>query len=252
MSLFQTTEQNQSQGQTPPDNNEGWLKKLVETKGAQWSDPEIIAKGKLEADDYIKQLEGQLTELRSELGKQDYSKELLEALKNKAPDTTNGQQPFKSNDNNGGANKDQTNPSLSDEQIKSLVDNALTAREKANTSKQNIDLVEATLLESFGTEAQAKVQEKAKELGLSLGRMQEIAAESPTAFLSLIGGKDKEMKPLIKGSIRTEGVNMQATSERTFEFYQKLRKENRKQYFSPEVQQQMFKDRERLGEKFYQ
>lgn len=251
MSLFQTTEQNQPENPNQPANQEDWLKKLVETKGEQWRDPQVVAKGKLEADAYVKQLESQLAEIREEMGKQDYSKELLEALKNKAPESTNGQSP-QSNNNNGGTIQSQTNSALSDEQIKRLVETALTEREKTNTSTQNITLVEQKMSEAFGTEAQAKVQEKAKELGLSLQRMQEIAAESPTAFLSLIGDKAKELQPIVKGTIRTEGVNMQASSERNFGFYQELRRKNRKQYFSPEVQRQMFQDRTRLGEKFYQ
>ena len=251
MSLFQTTEQNQPENPNQPANQEDWLKKLVETKGEQWRDPQVVAKGKLEADAYVKQLESQLAEIREEMGKQDYSKELLEALKNKAPESTNGQSP-QSNNDNGGTTQSQTNSALSDEQIKRLVETALTEREKTNTSTQNITLVEQKMSEAFGTEAQAKVQEKAKELGLSLQRMQEIAAESPTAFLSLIGDKAKELQPIVKGTIRTEGVNMQASSERNFGFYQELRRKNRKQYFSPEVQRQMFQDRTRLGEKFYQ
>lgn len=251
MSLFQTTEQNQPENPNQPANQEDWLKKLVETKGEQWRDPQVVAKGKLEADAYVKQLESQLAEIREEMGKQDYSKELLEALKNKAPESTNGQSP-QSNNDNGGTIQSQTNSALSDEQIKRLVETALTEREKTNTSTQNITLVEQKMSEAFGTEAQAKVQEKAKELGLSLQRMQEIAAESPTAFLSLIGDKAKELQPIVKGTIRTEGVNMQASSERNFGFYQELRRKNRKQYFSPEVQRQMFQDRTRLGEKFYQ
>ena len=251
MSLFQTTEQNQPENPNQPANQEDWLKKLVETKGEQWRDPQVVAKGKLEADAYVKQLESQLAEIREEMGKQDYSKELLEALKNKAPESTNGQSP-QSNNDNGGTTQSQTNSALSDEQIKRLVETALTEREKTNTSTQNVTLVEQKMSEAFGTEAQAKVQEKAKELGLSLQRMQEIAAESPTAFLSLIGDKAKELQPIVKGTIRTEGVNMQASSERNFGFYQELRRKNRKQYFSPEVQRQMFQDRTRLGEKFYQ
>ena len=251
MSLFQTTEQNQSENPNQPANQEDWLKKLVETKGEQWRDPQVVAKGKLEADAYVKQLESQLAEIREEMGKQDYSKELLEALKNKAPESTNGQSP-QSNNDKGGTTQSQTNSALSDEQIKRLVETALTEREKTNTSTQNITLVEQKMSEAFGTEAQAKVQEKAKELGLSLQRMQEIAAESPTAFLNLIGDKAKELQPIVKGTIRTEGVNMQASSERNFGFYQELRRKNRKQYFSPEVQRQMFQDRTRLGEKFYQ
>jgi hypothetical protein len=49
----------------------------------------VLAKGKLEADGYIKTLEDQLTAMREDLGKQEYSKQLLDQLQNKATAPTN-------------------------------------------------------------------------------------------------------------------------------------------------------------------
>lgn len=251
MSLFQTTEQNQNTDPNAvPSNQEGWLKKIVEAKGEQWSNPEILAKGKLEADAYVKQLETQLNELRDELGKQDYAKDLLTQLQNKALNPTNGN-PVVPNNNNGGAETSQTKAALSDEQLKALVDNALTEREKQNTVKQNLSVVEQELSSKYGTEAEALIAKKAQELGMTVDRLGSIAAESPTAFFALIGEQRKDFPSMINGTIKTEGVNMQASAERNFKFYQEFRKKNRKQYFAPATQQAMFKDRQRLGDKFY-
>ena len=55
---------------------------------------------------------------------------------------------------------------------------------------------------------------------------------------------------MVQGSVRTEGVNMQNSTERDFSYYQKLRRENRNLYYSAKTQQQMFQDKGRLGEKF--
>lgn len=251
MSLFQTTEQNQN---TDPNaaqsNQDGWLKKIVETKGEKWKDPEVLAKGKLESDAYIKQLEDQLTELREELGKQDYAQDLLTQLQNKATMSTNVN-PVESNKNNGGAETSQTKAALSDEQIKDLVNSALTEREKNATVSQNVSVVEKELTNRYGTEAQAAVAKAAEKLGMTVERLGQIAAESPNAFFALLGEEKRESNPLINGSIRTEGANMQAPADRNFRFYQELRRKNRKQYFTPETQQAMFKDRQRLGDKFY-
>jgi hypothetical protein len=57
---------------------ESFVAKLVETRGENWSDPEMIAKGKIEADNHIAELERQIAEMREDLSKQDYSKSLLE------------------------------------------------------------------------------------------------------------------------------------------------------------------------------
>jgi len=110
--------------------------------------------------------------------------------------------------------------------------------------------VDAELEKSFGTNAKATVQNKAKELGISIERMQEIAAESPNAFFSLIGEPKKSFNPMVQGSVRTEGVNMQTSAERNWSYYQNLRKSDRHTYYSPKIQQQLMEDKMRMGDKF--
>jgi hypothetical protein len=238
------TEQTQEDTQT----QESYLQKLVQAKGENWSNPEVLAKGKLEADGYISNLESQLTELREELNKQDYSKTLLDQLQEQAADPTTAKLGEPSN--NSSTNSQNTTASLSEDDLKSLVEKTLTEREKGTALANNLSLVDQELEKSFGTEAKTKVANKAKELGMSMERMREIAAESPQAFFSLIGEPEKTFSPMVQGSVRTEGVNMQNSTERDFSYYQKLRRENRNLYYSAKTQQQMFQDKDRLGEKF--
>ena len=83
----QTEQTAEVQGQeTTP--QESYLQKLVEAKGENWKDPEVLAKGKLEADGYIKTLEEQLAQMREDLKKQEYQAQVLEQLQNKAADST--------------------------------------------------------------------------------------------------------------------------------------------------------------------
>ena len=240
----QTTEQTTTE--TPP--QESFVQKLVEAKGENWKDPEVLAKGKLEADGYIKTLEDQLAQMREDMKKQDYQAQILEQLQNKATESTavNNGVP----NNNGDINPQNTTAGIDEETLKSLVEQTLTQREKDNTVQQNLSQVDKELESSFGTEAAATVQKKAQELGMSMDRLRDIAAESPSAFFTLIGQPQKTFSPMVQGSVRTEGVNMQASTERDWSYYQKLRRENRNLYYSPKVQQQMFQDKARLGEKF--
>lgn len=247
----QTTDTTQPEIQTtestPP--QDSFVQKLVEAKGDNWKNPEVLAKGKLEADGYIQELETQLTSLREDLGKQDYAKNLLEQLQNKAAESTTANTVTPKN-NIGDTSAGDTNPNLSEEDLKSLVERTLTERDKDSVVKQNLNLVNEEMEKSYGTEASAKIHDKAKELGLTLERMQEIAAESPTAFFNLIGEPKKTFSPMIQGSVRTEGVNMQASSERDWSYYQKLRRDNRSLYYTPKVQRQLMEDKGRLGGKF--
>ena len=233
MSIF---DQTKGQPEGDSDNQSDWLSKVVEAKGEKFKDPQVLAKSKLEADEHIKNLETQLAEIRDELKKQDFSAQLLDKLKNK--DTP--QQPAPSD----------TKPEVSEELLKTLVEKTLTDREKANTSAQNQRVVVETLAQKYGTEAKAHVATKARELGMTVERLEELAAESPNAFFALIGEPRKEFTPVIKGSVNTQSVTMQAPVERDWSYYQKLRKENKHLYYNPSTQQQMFKDKARLGERF--
>jgi len=228
---------------------ESYVTKLAEAKGDNWKDPEVLAKGKIEADSHIEQLERQLLEMKEDLGKQDYSKQLLEELQNKAADPTTANTAMPNN-NNGGTVQENTNSNVSEADLKSLVEKTLSERDRESVIKKNLSLVDQELENSFGTEALNRVKEKSKELGISMQRLQEVAAESPNAFFSLIGEPKKDFKPMVQGSVRTESVNMQSSSERNWKYYQNLRRENRNLYYSPKVQQQILQDKQRLGEQF--
>jgi hypothetical protein len=239
--------QNTSTSQTTEDtSNQSYVKKLVETRGDQWSDPEVIAKGKIEADTYIEQLKAQLAELQEKNAKASRVDDLVAKIEQEAAKTTNANAQSQ---NKGGAEDSNTKNPVSEDDIQSLVEKALTSREQQNTVKQNLAQVNSHLDEMYGTEADSIVQKKAQELGLSKQRLQEVAAESPTAFFNLIGDKPKNFKPMVNGSVRTESVNMQQTGTRDFKFYQKLRKENPRQF--AQAQEQMVQDRLKLGDAFY-
>ena len=240
----QVAEQTQTEAQP----QESFLQKLVEAKGDNWSDPEVLAKGKLEADGYIKNLEDQIAQMREDMKKQDYQAQILEQLQNKAAETTTAQTAMPND--NGSTETQNTTASLSENDLESLVEKTLVKREQDSVIKQNLSQVDQELVNSFGTEAEATVRKKAEELGMSLSRLRDIAAESPTAFFSLIGQPQKTFSPMVQGSVRTEGVNMQASNTRDWNYYQKLRRENPNQYYSPKVQQQLIQDRMNMGDKF--
>ena len=135
--------------------------------------------------------------------------------------------------------------------IESLVEQTLRKREQESVAKSNIALVESELEKAYGTEAAATVQQKASELGLPMEELQSMAAKSPAAFMQLMGKPAPRSNPLVQGSIRTEGSTMQASSERDFGYYQRLRKENSSLYYKPSTQRAMMADAERLGDNFY-
>ena len=218
--------------------------------GKKFKDIEALAKGKLEADRHIGEITKTLDELRAELAKQDYAKNLLEQMSKGSE--TGAEQPTPVTTSS--SNTENTTQSASD--FEALVEKVITAKEKSKTASQNISVVGEEMQRQYGDKTADVLKAKSLELNMSLDRLKEIAAESPTAFFQLIGVKKMGEKTststgvTTQSTIRSENFNSYS-QDRTFEYYQKLRKENRSLYYSPKIQNTMLQDRERLGDRFY-
>jgi hypothetical protein len=246
MSIF---EESLTGDTTAQETNQSYLEQLIRTKGENWKDPEVLAKGKLESDTYIQSLESQLNELRTDLSKQDYAAQLIQELRGKATDSSTVN-PALSNSDNADTDVSGTPTGLSEVDLKSLVEKTLKEKEQDSLLQQNRKFVEEVMTKQFGTEAQSMVNKRAKELGMSLEELQSLASKSPNAFMSLMGQNAKSLEPMINSSIRTESVTSQASSDRDWNYYQKLRRENRNLYYQPKIQRQMMEDKARLGDRF--
>jgi hypothetical protein len=227
--------------------NDSYVTQLV-GEGKKFKDVESLAKGKLEADRHIGEITKTLDELRAELAKQDYAKSLLEQM-NKASETT-AEQPSSSTPSP--SNTENTTQRASDD-IEALVEKVITEKERSRTVTQNLSVVNEEMEKQYGDKAGQIIKAKSAELNMSLERLKEIAAESPTAFFQLVGFNNNNKKVTsmtTQSSVRSENFNSNS-QERDFEYYQKLRKENRSLYYSPKIQNMMLQDRTRLGDKFY-
>lgn len=249
MSVFQEssttgTGESQETQQQSSETTEDYIARVAQEKGEHWKDPQTLAKGYYHAQQRIAELE----QKAEELGKQDYAKELLAQLQTQTP-KDDGKSGV-SDQSEVRQEEEKTTPTPED--IESLIEKTLTQREKENTAKQNLAQVDKDLTDAFGTEANSVVKQKASELGMSLDKLQELASESPSAFMALMGSpKPKETNTLPKGQTNTESMKFNSPSnERTWSYYNKLRKENPKLYRSAQVQQQMIEDRQRMGGEF--
>lgn len=230
---------------------EDFLELVAKEKGDQWRDPQALAKGYVHAQTRIKELEATLKDAEMNTNQQDYAKELLAELK--ATQTTTGQvQPTEPTPSGESTPADEQT-TLTPETIESLVEKTLTQRERNNTTKQNLAEVEKSLEEAFGTEASTMVKSKATELGLSLSKLQEIAGDSPSAFMALVGQpKPKETNKLPRSGTNTEAMTFNnPTGKRDFKYYNQLRRDNPRLYHTSDLRQQMMKDRIEMGESFF-
>lgn len=216
-------------------------------EGKKFDSPEALAKGKIEADKFIEDLKRQNAELREDMEKSAKLDELMELVRNqsKAPE-----QPNTSKVDPNDTSSDQMTP----EELKAMIENHVSERDRKTTEARNLAEADKVLREKFGDSAGNILNTRAKELGMSVDAMKEMASKTPKAFLRLVGvDTNKPVTPggIIGNSQRSEGGSITNANTRNSAFYSKMRKESKGIYYSPKIQAQMMKDREALGEAFY-
>jgi len=234
MSVFDTT----SQPVTDPTTQPSVVDQLV-GEGKKFKTIEEALQGKIEADNFIEEQKAKIDSLEAQVNKDDRLDELLKQLQDKAitPVVETETTP-------------EGTPKLEVDDLKSLVDSALKEHEKEGIRSKNLSIVEQELEKNFGTEAEAEVLKKVKELGVSKETLSTMAGESPAAFLTLMGTPPtKSSNPIVSGDVKVpDFVN---SGVRDNDYYRNLRKTNKTLYYSGQVQEQMFKDRVSQGGSFY-
>lgn len=73
---------------------------------------------------------------------------------------------------------------LDEATVLQMVQSQLTQREQQSVASQNVSSVRNALVSKYGEKAQEQVSNKARELGLSMEQVNQLAASSPQAVLS--------------------------------------------------------------------
>lgn len=206
---------------------------------------EDLAKGKIESDNFIKQLQNELAELRDQVGKhqtmEEIKTQILSSLKQEKPLEQPVQPPTRE-------------PNDSDKvDVESLVATLLEKREIETRQKTNKQVVQDALEKKFGADAQLILNQKAKELSVSLDYLAKVAHESPSAFFRLVGidqATPAHQPAPAPRSSQSAPVTPQS-GVRNKSYYEKLKTVNPSEYFSQKTQMQMYKDAMAQGESFY-
>lgn len=233
-------------------------------EGKKFRSPSDLAKAKLEADSFIEKLKSENRELRTivesldgKVKSQDMLTELIERVSKgtaATTATTNGTNDATSNT----ASTDTRNQSvaLTPEDVLNL----LEQREKAKSVAENRKLVNAKLAEMYGDKAVEVVRQRAAELGLTDKAVFQLAESSPKAFLKLVSSNVEAPNAVRAGGAGKSTVNSQAvfagnvgSDVRNDAYYAKLKSEMGAVKFALDtnMQVQMHKDMERLGDAFF-
>lgn len=233
-------------------------------EGKKYSDPENLAKAYHHADSYIKTLESQTEELRTELEK----RMALEDFIKKSKDDNKAIEETVDRDQAPDAPAEVTTPAAEAPKTSSGVDESellkrlkaeLEAEDQQKKAQSNIARVEEALLSHYGDDDSVNqaINDKAAEIGVSVDFLKDVATKSPDGFFKLVGldAPKKTANPL-SNSVNTAGLKPAAEassqpSPGTKAYFDQIRKEDKRRYLSREVQLQMHKASMENPEKFF-
>lgn len=161
--------------------------------------------------------------------------ELIKKLENRGNDrdTTNNQ-------NVGDVNLP---PELDPKKIEDIVSAKLQEIEVKRTETTNMNTVDARLREEYGDNAPKILKDKMNTLGISNEDLKFLAKKSPEAVFNALGlNQQREaFTPVPRGNIRSDSFKPEVTT-RDAVYWEKMRNENPKEYFSQKNSVQRLQD----------
>ena len=186
-----------AQAQEPVQTVDAYADLLATIKSAdgrqKYADVMSALKSLPHANDHISRLEAEMEELRGEVAKRRSAEEVLQRLESRTQE-----QPEQPSGN-----------AVDLAQLERLVDSRLTARQMAELQASNLKSVVSKVAEVYGDKAEAMFYTTAKEAGLTMEQINNLAATAPAAVLKLVGvqGKGFNIPAKTTSSFNTEAMN---------------------------------------------
>lgn len=228
----------------------GSLVEQLVGEGKKYKTVEELAKGRLEADKYIEQLENenkltreQMAELEASKDKQATIADLIESVKK-----ANKQDPDSANH-------------VTDEELSKKIKSIIQGEKESSTKESNRLRANKAVLDKMNGDVEAAksyVAERAKALGMTVKDLQTLGETSPDAFHKLMETKSSTVSPSVSslpGQRNVSGNTAQVIDgHRTKAYYDQLKKDVGIQRYwnDPKIQGQYLKDSMALGDRFNQ
>lgn len=205
-----------------------------------------LAKSKAESDAFIERLKAEQAGLRAELKTRVSLQEFMDKM-NTTPQSS--------------ATNQETPSTATGEEPKPLtvadLDTLLDQRDQLRRQNQNLDFTKQKLIEAWGPDYAAELKKRAQDLGgLGPEFLDDLAKKQPNAFLKLLDVSTTKTEAPAQNSIfsppaSTVRISNTVNTTKDWNYYEKMRKTNASNYWSPEVQNEMFNAAKTLGDNFY-
>lgn len=231
------------------DENKNYLQELV-GEGKKFKTNEELAKGKAYADQMIElknkredDMRAEITRLREENIAKAKLEELLTQLKTER--LASSEPPI--------ANEDHPKPFNADD-IKKLVADQVKAEKQQDKQSENADLVRNKLKEQWGSNYTNILKEKTEELGLTEEYVNNLAKNAPKALFKALELDRSKADDIFtsppRSAQRNDNFAPTGVKERTWAYYQEMKKADPQLYSDKRTAIQMQQDAIRLGDKF--
>ncbi len=147
---------------------------------------------------------------------------------------------------------EETKPSIKPEDIDSILEQKLTAREKLTKQTENFNMIKAKLREQFGDKASEVLKQRMDTLGLDQAFTDDLAKSHPSVFIRTFGLDEVRQSTNVappRSSLRTDKF-APTVQKRDWNYYQELNKRDPRAYLDPKIAIQMHNDAIELGDAF--
>jgi hypothetical protein len=229
-------------------------RELYVGEGKKYANEEEAFKGLHHAQEYIKRLEEEQRGLRSELDTRLSVEQFVDKL---AAQTRNDVTSNSTVQGSNESNQDMSGKGVSITEIETLINKKLTEIQTKQIQEHNVNFVASELKKAWGNSYGSKLKAKAAELEMSEYKIIELASSNPKALLKLVtAGEQKHGEDLRNVLAPTTSVNSSAQNSNSNgikgkKYYDKVRKEDPRRYWSPSFQKEVHEAAQKLGDAFY-
>lgn len=201
----------------------------------KYKEPDALAKAYANLERHARTLEAENAAARAE-------RDALQATTNNHsnPSELNGQAPSQQPDP-APVTPPNNSPTPKDDDFRSQIKEQIRAMNDEDRAKANMDEAARQLVTLFGSEAGASdaIRKRANELGVSVEWLRDSASRSPSAFYATMGVSPNTTQDRSTPSPNPQVRMTNDSGTKNFEYYDKIRRDDPKLYFTPRIQTEM-------------
>lgn len=221
-------------------------------EGKKFKDNEALARGKFEADQFIALQNKRMDELRADYLRLREEHQASASLKELVDQLATPKRNDEDRDSPKADDSD-NRPAFDPNQLESLFEKKIREHEVRSVEQRNFNEVRNKLKEMWGDKSSSLLKKQIDDLGLTVDDVNSLARKSPKAFFKTLGLDQQNNNNGFEAPPRSNQRNdnfAPGTKQRTWSYYQEIKKSDPKLYWDPKTQIQMQKDAIALGESF--